>query len=125
VFKRDVKLMEACRMKDELKRSVLEKVDKALSILGEDAKHIIYSRLLRVYGVKREDIPFKLNDFRKTLEDLIGLGGADVIEKYVAEKLYEELNIEFEKKENWTLAEYVERLIREVNNKLSMESPVT
>jgi len=112
-------------MKDELKRSVLEKVDKALSILGEDAKHIIYSRLLRVYGVKRGDIPFKLNDFRKTLEDLIGLGGADVIEKYVAEKLYEELNIEFEKKENWTLAEYVERLIREVNNKLSMESPVT
>jgi hypothetical protein len=45
---------------------------------------------------------------------LIGLGGADVIEKYVAEKLYEELNIEFEKKENWTLAEYVEHASREI-----------
>lgn len=103
-------------MREELKRIILEKVDRTLGVLGEDAKHIIYSRLERVYGVKYEDIPLRLNDLHKALDDLIGSRGAYVVEEHIAEKLYKELNIDFTRKENWTLAEYVEHAFREVDH---------
>jgi len=56
---------------DEL---LLEAIDEALSSLGESPKTAIYFHVEAKFGISREQIPRRLEDFSSSLEKLFGSG---------------------------------------------------
>jgi hypothetical protein len=52
---------------------LLGAIDEALSSLGESARTKIYS-YLEDSGIKKHEIPFRIDDFQSALEKLFGLG---------------------------------------------------
>ena len=93
-------------------RVLLQAVDDGLSVPGEIVRTAIYDRIEKSYGLKREDIPEKLEAFHRALEDLLG-ESAKVMEKLIARKLYSHLGLGFTHRDGWTLVEYVNH-VREV-----------
>jgi hypothetical protein len=49
-------------------------IDEALSSLGESVKTSIYFHLEKAYGIRRCEIPLRINDFSKALERIFGIG---------------------------------------------------
>jgi hypothetical protein len=52
----------------------LDAIDQSLSVLGESSKTSIYFHLEKTYGVKKQDIPQKPEDFIVAMEKLFGPG---------------------------------------------------
>jgi|YelNatPaOPRAMG01_1025707.scaffolds.fasta_scaffold526775_1 hypothetical protein len=71
---------------------VLACVDKGLSRLGETIKNVIYWYIENEYGLKREEIPEKPEEFLKGLEKMYG-PGARVIERNILNEMSEEFGI--------------------------------
>ena len=93
--------------------AVLEAVDYGLAALGETVRQAIYSYIEMKYQVKRQEVPEKLDVFRKASGGLFG-AGAKVVEKLIVRKLYSKLGLSFEEHENWTLVEYVDDVKKRV-----------
>ena len=53
---------------------LLEAIDEGLSPLGESAKASIYFHLENTFDIKKQEIPFRIDDFQDALEKLFGLG---------------------------------------------------
>lgn len=70
------------------KRLLMDSVDESLSTLGHSAKRAIYFHLERSYKVNKVDIPERIEDFAKAIEDIFG-DGARLIEIQIMRKLYE------------------------------------
>jgi hypothetical protein len=90
----------------EVCKVLLQAVDDGLSVPGEIVKAAIYDRIEKSYGLKREEIPEKLEPFHRALEDLLG-ESARVMEKLISKSLYSRLELNFAVRENWTLVDYV------------------
>jgi hypothetical protein len=90
----------------ELEETLLQAVDEALVIPGEIVRMAIYERIERSYQLRREEIPEKLETFRRALQELLGAGGK-VMEKLIVRNLYRRLGLSFEKNEVWALVDYV------------------
>jgi len=88
------------------RKALLEAVDYGLLALGERVRQVIYHHIERNYQVKREEIPEKIDAFRKALEGIFG-AAAKVVEKLIAKNLYSILGLNFTENQNWTLVEYV------------------
>jgi len=67
--------------------AVGQAIDEILSALGENSKQAIYSHLKMVYGIDKEDIPYKVEDFAKAIEQTFG-SVAKVIEIKIIERLH-------------------------------------
>lgn len=93
---------ESARLSDTL----LQATDHGLLALGEIASESVYNRIEKTHGVRREEIPQKLDIFHKALVDLLG-AGASVVEKLIAKNLYSRLGLNFGYHEDWTLVTYV------------------
>ena len=59
---------------DEFNLVMLEAVDEALSFLGESAKRAFYYHLEEKFKIRREEIPIKIDDFAKAIEEIFGKG---------------------------------------------------
>ena len=57
---------------------LLETIEEALSILGENAKKSIYFHLQQKFLIAKQDIPFKIDDFSDALEKIFGLGACSL-----------------------------------------------
>lgn len=68
-------------------KALLESVDEALSSLGEKAKTSIYFHLEHKFMVRKQDIPFRIEDFSDALERILG-PGAQSLEILFMEKLH-------------------------------------
>ena len=53
---------------------LLEAIDEALSSLGETPKKAIYYQLEMAFNIKTKEIPNKIDDFSRALEQIFGLG---------------------------------------------------
>jgi hypothetical protein len=53
---------------------LLEAIDDGLTAVGEAAKTSIYFHLENRFNIKKQEIPYKLNDFSNALEQIFGLG---------------------------------------------------
>ncbi|MBO3754052.1 MAG: hypothetical protein FGF53_04140 [Candidatus Brockarchaeota archaeon] len=71
---------------------VLTCVDKGLSRLGGTVKHVVYWYIENEYGLKREEIPEKPEEFVKGLEKMYG-PGAQVIERNILKEMSEEFGV--------------------------------
>lgn len=60
-------------------------VDKGLSLLGEEAKKILYRRLARDYGISNSDISARFNEFSAALNHILG-PGANILVRLIVEE---------------------------------------
>ena len=69
--------------------AVTQAVNDIFSALGENSKQAIYSRLENRYGLCKEDIPTKIEDFARAIEETFGAVGK-LIEIKIIERLHEQ-----------------------------------
>jgi hypothetical protein len=73
---------------------LLESVDEALSALGDPVKRAIYFHLEQSFGIRKDEIPQRLADFKQALENILGAHacvGGEFTEILVLKKLYEKV----------------------------------
>jgi len=85
----------------------LEAVDYGLIVLGEIVRQAIYERIEKDHGLKRTEIPERLEAFHKALESTLGMS-AKTVERLTAKNLYQRLGLNFTPRPEWTLIEYVD-----------------
>jgi hypothetical protein len=87
---------------------LLEVVDDTLSSLGDSAKQAIYFHLQDKFEIRKNDIPYRLEDFAEGLEKIFGLG-AKFLEILMMKKLYEKIGQPLKWNENKELmfTEYI------------------
>ncbi|MEM4713107.1 MAG: hypothetical protein QXQ61_00995, partial [Candidatus Bathyarchaeia archaeon] len=90
------------REKSLVERALIEAVDEGLLMLGESGREAVYFHLQNLYGVKKEEIPVKLEEFADGLRKIFGLGAA-VIEKAIIESLYDKIGMKHEEKKGGKL----------------------
>ncbi len=66
----------------------LESLDRALDTFGTSVRVVVYYELRKSHGVKREDVPQKLDLFVQTIEWIFGAGsGSGVIARAILREL--------------------------------------
>lgn len=91
----------------ESRSLILEAVDDGLLILGENTRHALYYQIEKRYGIKREEIPYRIDDFHEALENMFG-PPCKILEKIIAKEVYSKLGLRFKEHKNWTLTDYLE-----------------
>jgi hypothetical protein len=89
------------------REALLEAVDYGLMVLGEIVRQAIYERIEKDHGLKRTEIPERLEAFHKALGSVLGVS-AKTVEKLIAKNLYQRLGLSFTPRPEWTLIEYVD-----------------
>jgi hypothetical protein len=87
---------------------VLEAVDEGLLTLGYNLRQAIYCYVEERYHLKRDRIPGRLEILHGALETSLSTG-ARVLEKVIAEKLYNKLGMNFENRNEWNLLDYAQQ----------------
>jgi hypothetical protein len=62
---------------------IIEAVDETLSMLGKDAKTLVYLHMCMDLKISKQDIPNRLCEFRAELEKLLGQGAKPFEEQLV------------------------------------------
>ena len=93
----------------ESRSLILEAVDDGLLVLGESARHALYYQIEKRFGINREEIPNRIDDFHKALENLFG-PPCKILEKIIVKELYTKLGLQFKERKSWTLADYFEEI---------------
>lgn len=109
---------------DELLSRVIDKTMRYC--LGEENADVVYNHL-EGRGVKREEIPMKLEEFSIGLRDLMGngpnqiLGFAPILEETILEALCVQVEISFDKTDSAWFPNRVRKL-KEVYNRKRIEN---
>ncbi|MCX8183539.1 MAG: hypothetical protein N3F08_03885 [Crenarchaeota archaeon] len=85
-------MLDEPKMTGKTSDRVLTCVNKGLSRLGETVKHVVYWYIENEYGLKREEIPKKPEEFLKGLEKMYE-PGARVIELNILKEFSDEFGI--------------------------------
>ena len=85
---------------------MLEAVDYGLMVMGERVRQAIYERIEKDHGIKRAEIPERLEAFHTALGNVLGVS-AKMVERLIAKNLYQRLGLNFTPRPEWTLIEYV------------------
>ena len=90
---------------DEL---LLEAVDEGLASIGESSRHAIFFYLETVFKIKRNEIPYKIEEFAAAIEKIFGLG-ANCLELLIMKHLYEKVKgiVQLHEPKDFTFAKYV------------------
>ncbi len=102
----NVYVVEMSAIQDKFETAVLEAVDSGIAVLGESVRGALYYHVERSFGIRREEIPKKLEAFHEALERLLG-EGARVVERLIVRSLYGRLSLDFEEHQDWKLVDYV------------------
>jgi len=110
-YRYETRCLQARTMTAEtgLDEIILEAVDLGLLNLGETTRETIYHHISRVQGLKREEIPVRLEEFYEALQRLLG-AGAKAVEKLIVTDLYNLAGCEFIENRGWTLLDHVRYL---------------
>jgi hypothetical protein len=100
----------------EFSQTLLHAIDTGFLTLGDVMVEPLYGRIERAYQIRREEIPERLPDFHRALQETLG-AGAKVVERHIAKDLYGRLGFAFENHPDWTLVEYVNDVKRKVMQK--------
>ena len=80
-------LVQNVPLKTKFEAAVTEAMDDILSAFGNNNKQAIYRYLENRYGMKKEEIPFKIEDFASAIEQIFG-SVAKLIEIKIMERLH-------------------------------------
>lgn len=89
-------------------RILLGAVDDALTLLGDSAKQSIYFHLEDKFGIKKNEIPHRLEDFEAGLEKIFGIG-AGFLEIMIMKNLYSKIEqpLEWDESKEVVFVDYV------------------
>jgi len=73
---------------------LLEAIDEAFSILGERVKVSLYFHLEDKFTIPKQDIPYRIDDFSDTLEQIFG-AAATSIQILIMKKLNEKITCNY------------------------------
>jgi hypothetical protein len=99
---------------------LLEAIDKSFLSLGVSVRKAIYCYLEKS-GIKKSEIPFRIDDFQKVLEEIFGMG-ARQLEIFFIKNLHEKIKIKYhEDMPYWmvpelTFKEYIRQVKRNYEN---------
>jgi hypothetical protein len=79
----------------EFEMVLLEAVDWGLSSLGETPKQAMYFHLENSFGVRKEEIPYKVEAFVGAVEEIFGLG-AGFLENLILRRLCDKVGGHFD-----------------------------
>ncbi len=98
-------------LKTDFEMGVTEAIDEIFLSFGNVVKPAIYRHLENSYGIKKEEIPFKIEDFANALEQTFG-SVAKLIEIKIIERLHAKHKDFFyiPKKEELNFVEFVSNL---------------
>ena len=68
----------------------MEAIDESFSIFSNLEKRIVYLHLENDFKIKKQEIPFKIEDFADAIEQMLGIG-AKVIEIRILEALHKRI----------------------------------
>ena len=95
---------------DDFGKSLIRTIDVHLKqVFGEPGASIIYQYLQSTLSLRQEEIPTKLEAFSEGLNKFLS-SGARVVEKVILDGLYSDFGREFQFKEGYNFADYVEEL---------------
>ncbi|MGZ4851469.1 MAG: hypothetical protein ACXV2C_08845 [Candidatus Bathyarchaeia archaeon] len=66
--------IEETEMDKSFEKILMDAVDEALLSLGENVRTSIYFHLNDLFKIKKQEIPFRINDFSFALEQIFGFG---------------------------------------------------
>ena len=90
----EIALLGARPLESEFNAVLLESIDEALSALGKPVKRAIYFHLEQSFGIRKDEIPQRIADFKQALENILGANarvGGDLTEILILKKLYEKV----------------------------------
>ena len=98
-------------LKTKFETALTEAIDDVLSAFGNTNKQVVYRHLESRYGLKKEEIPFKIEDFADAIEQTFG-SVAKLIEIKIIERLHAKHEDFFyvPKKAELNFAEFVSNL---------------
>ena len=78
----------------EFNKLVLDAIDESFSSLGKSAKEVIYSYLDETCGIKKSEMPNRIEEVAHSLEQIFG-PGAKLIEIQIMKTLYQKIGEAF------------------------------
>ncbi|MGB9741058.1 MAG: hypothetical protein ACP5IM_04185 [Candidatus Bathyarchaeia archaeon] len=94
--------------KEDFDKLLMESIDEALTSLGDSVKQSIYFHLEDKFGISKEEIPGRIDDFADGIEKIFGLG-AHFIEILIMKKLHEKIGkpLEWDEQKELVFVDYV------------------
>ena len=91
--------------------AILDAVDAGFAPFGRFGKQVIYIQLENTFKIKKQEIPYKIEEFTDAIEQIFGTG-AKLIEIKILEALHERNQdfMHFPKKGALAFSEYVDDL---------------
>jgi hypothetical protein len=91
--------------------TVLDAVDEGFAPFGRFGKQVIYIHLENTFKIKKQEIPYKIEEFADAIEQIFGTG-AKLIEIKILEVLHDRIQdfVHFPKKGELAFAEYIDDL---------------
>jgi hypothetical protein len=88
--------------------AILDAVDAGFAPFGRFGKQVIYIQLENTFKIKKQEIPYKIEEFADAIEQIFGTG-AKLIEIRIIEALHERNQdfVHFPKKGELAFSEYV------------------
>jgi hypothetical protein len=87
---------------------ITQAIDEVFSSFGNKVQQSLYELLEKGYGIKKEEIPTKTQEFQKSLEDIFGVA-SQLVEMKIIESLFAKVpNFAFMPKEQeFSFTEYI------------------
>jgi len=97
--------------KNSFEAAVIEAVDEGFALFGHSSKQAIYFHLENTFKIKKQEIPYKIEEFADAIEQIFG-AGAKLIEIRIIEALHGKNQgfVHFPKKRDLMFTEYVDSL---------------
>jgi len=100
---------DLCEHDSSFGKLLVQAVDEGLSALGESERQSVYACLETTFGIRRNDIPGRVDEFSDVLHKIFG-DSAKLLEIQIMKNLYMkvgEIAEYFQEKEDITFTEYV------------------
>ncbi len=94
-------------MMDILGKALYEAVDESFTAMGKPARTILFGYLQKHQSTKSVSALDWAKAVREILQISVGRASR-LLSMFIAERLYRKLGIEFHRRDNWSLLEYVE-----------------
>lgn len=96
------------------RKILLEAVDEGLSLLGDLPKQALYAHLERTISLKKQDLPERIEEFAKAIEEIFGQS-AKLLEIKIMKELYKRVGhnlVFFPDTDELVFTEYMEAVSR-------------
>ena len=108
----------------KFEKILLEAIDEGLSLIGESAKQVIYIYLEKTFKMDAQDIPSRIEEFSKALENIFGTG-SKIIEIQIMKKLFNKVGYSIKNYpsiHDLTFTEYVPAIKQEKEKRENINS---